>query len=216
MLDRTSGVFSVLSPPPLLLQLDERVLFQRAQAFLQHQALLSVVLPRCCPCLFVVREVLTGRGDGVVPPGCTARSAIFPGSAAAAVHISCQLAVNSLRTRPAGACLGGTGSPRPAALRLPPLQDLSLPGRHPRAFLAGLLAEDAYFSPARHRGGFLLEEMKRRGSGCVAVWPQSGAAIKPVFGSDCTCSTDHRSLTHIPLSSPSVFSQADSLSPHSP
>lgn len=169
MLDRTSGVFSVLSPPPLLLQLDERVLLQRAQAFLQHQALGSLVLPRNRPLrghrpwLFVVGEVLAGRGDGVVPPGPAARSAVTLGSAAAAVHISRQLAVSPLRARTAGTRLRGTGSSGPAALRFPPLQDLSLPGRHPRALLPGLLAEDAYLSSARHRGGLFRGDEEERG-----------------------------------------------------
>lgn len=40
--------------------------------------------------------------------------------------------------------------------------------------------------------------MKRREAGSEAVLPRSGAAMKPVSGFECTCSTDHRTLTRIP------------------
>ncbi|KAK9532831.1 hypothetical protein VZT92_010198 [Zoarces viviparus] len=47
--------------------------------------------------------------------------------------------------------------------------------------------------------------------------PRSGAAVKPDSGSDCTCSTDHRTLIptvcFFPLSSRSAFSPSDSTQP---
>lgn len=120
--------------------------------------------------------MLGGRCDGIVPPGPAALCAVSAGSAtAAAVNVSRLLSVDPLRIRTA-AILRGTGSTRTAALRLPPLQDLSLPGRHPRALLPGLLAEDAYLSSARHCGRVDLE-MKRREAGSDAVSPRTGAAI---------------------------------------
>lgn len=163
MRNRSSAVFLVLSPPPLFLLLDERVLLQRAQTFVQHKALLPVVIPRKRPFrdrrpwLFVVDEVLVCCGNGVVSSRSAAgRSTVALGRDAAAVHVSPQVPVSPLRTGTTGGRLRSTGSPTADALRFPPLQDLSLPGRHPRAVLPGLLEEDAYLSSARHCGGLFV------------------------------------------------------------
>lgn len=133
---------------------------------MQHKALLPVVFPRNRPFrarrpwLFVVDEVLVGCGNIVVSPrsSAAARPAVTLGSNAAAVHASPQVPISPLRAGTNGSRLRSAGPSTNAALRFPPLKDLSLPGRHPRALLPGLLEEDAYLSSTRHRGGLFVDD----------------------------------------------------------
>lgn len=144
---------------------------------MQHKALLPAAFPWNRPSrdrrpwLFVVDEVLVGCGNIVVSPGsAAARPAVTLGSAAAAVHASPQVPVSPLRAGTDGSRLRSTGSSTNAALSFPPLKDLSLPGRHPRALLPGLLEEDAYLSSTRHRGGLFVDD--EEGDGLLKKKPK--------------------------------------------
>lgn len=106
--------------------------------------------------------MLAGRSDGVISPVATTSTDTAPAATAVsfrAIDNHCA-PVQPLRAGFAGAKLPGCSPTSPATFRLPPLQDLSFPGRHPGALLPWLtvLAEDADLTSARHRKGLLEDK----------------------------------------------------------